>query len=193
MNVNKNFKWSNVLFLLIVALLIIPQTRTPIQVAFQKVKMQLPFFSASAFAKASQEQLTPFNYNLKNSNNETESVAIGNGEVAFINYWATWCPPCIAEMPSIQALYNTYGDRINFLIITQEDPEVVDKFLAKKELKIPVFYPNMQRPELLVERSIPTTFIIDKSGKIIVKELGAIDWNSSEVHIILDAALAETD
>ncbi len=186
----KKFKLKNIFYIILVAVLLIPQTRTPIQVAFNKVKVYL--FSPSAFAKADQTQLQPFTYRLTSLDGRPHTAEIGQGKVTFISYWATWCPPCIAELPSIEKLYKDYGDTIDFVLITQEAPDVVKRFLERKELSIPAVFPQMETPELLYERSIPTNYIIDASGKIIIKEKGAADWNSAEVRETLDRLISET-
>jgi len=179
----KNLTFSNILFAIFIVLLIIPQTRTAIQVTMNKIKVQL--FSPSTLDAEDQTQLEPFSYRLVDLNGSETTSEIGQGKVVFLSYWATWCPPCIAELPSIQELFNDYGDKIDFLLLTNEDPEVVRRFLEKKKYNLPVFIPRMQAPQKLFERSIPTNYIIDKSGKIIIKETGATDWNSKKVRDIL--------
>jgi len=134
MKKQKKFTWQNVLFIVVILLLLIPQTRTPIQVALNKVKVAI--FSPSAFAKADQQQLKPFTYSLTSLDGAPKEVSIGTGKVTFISYWATWCPPCIAELPSIEALYEDYGDKVEFLLITNENPEVVARFMAKKVISL---------------------------------------------------------
>lgn len=180
----KNLKFSNIIFAIFIVLLIIPQTRTAMQVAMNKIKVQL--FSPSTLDAEDQTRLQPFFYQVTDLKSQPKTIEIGHGKITFLSYWATWCPPCIAEMPSIQKLYDDYGDKINFVLLTNEDPEIVRTFLEKKEYDLPVFIPRMQAPEKLYERSIPTNYIIDKNGKIIVKEQGATDWNSKKIREILE-------
>lgn len=180
--------WKNLIFIAAIILVLLPQTRTPIQVALHKVKVAL--FSPSAFAKADQAQVQPFNYVVKSLDGKASEVPVGKGNVTFISYWATWCPPCIAELPSIEALYKDYGDKIDFLLLTNEDPETVEKFFAKKNISLPAVIPVMNAPEILFERSIPTNYLIDREGNIIIKEKGAADWNSESVRAIIDSLLA---
>jgi len=175
---------SNIIFAIFIVLLIIPQTRTAIQVGMNKIKVQL--FSPSTLDVEDQTQLKPFAYQIQDLEGVSSRVEIGHGKVVFLSYWATWCPPCIAELPSIQELYNDYSDQIDFVLLTNEDPEVIQAFLEKKAYNLPVFIPQMQTPEKLYERSIPTNYIIDKKGKIIIKETGATDWNSQKVREVLD-------
>ncbi|MEP0263455.1 TlpA family protein disulfide reductase [Dokdonia sp.] len=184
----KKLTIKNILFLVLIALLIIPQTRKPIQVAVNSLKVQL--FSPSAFAKANQTQLEPFTYQVTSIDGLSRNAKIGQGKVTFISYWATWCPPCIAELPSIEKLYADYGNKVDFILITQEQPDIVRRFLERKQLNIPAVLPQMQTPEQLFERSIPTNYIIDKTGKIVIKEQGAADWNSDSVRKTLDQLLA---
>lgn len=185
----KKPKLSNVLFIAFIALLIIPQTRTIIQVNLQKVLVKVNPFGPKAIAVDEQIQLTPFDYKLQSIEGIYREAPIGKGKVTFISYWATWCPPCIAEMPSIAELYADYGNKVDFLLITQEEPEVVARFLEKKELNVPTVIARMTTPEELKERSIPTNYIIDQKGKIVLKEQGAANWNSDDVRVFLDSLL----
>lgn len=187
MQTKKKFDWKNVLFIILIILLIIPQTRTPIQVVINKIKVAL--LSPSELKAEDQQYLTTFTYKTTTLDGQKGDVVVGNGKVTFISFWATWCPPCIAELPSIAALYKDYGDRIQFLLITNEEPTVVTKFLDKKNLQLPIVNPAMQTPPLLYEETIPTNYIIDKQGRIIVKEKGATDWNSDTIRAIIEGLL----
>ncbi|CAM4335365.1 TlpA family protein disulfide reductase [Zobellia nedashkovskayae] len=178
---------DGVLFVFVL-LLIIPQTRKPIQVALNNLKMQ--FFSPSALEEEDQISLQPFSYQVTTLDGATSSIEVGKEKVSFISYWATWCPPCIAEMPSIQKVYDDYGDSVQFILLTNEEPEVVKEFLNKKQYTLPVYIPRMQAPNELNEKSIPTNFIIDKSGKIVIKETGSTDWNAKKFRQILDELIA---
>ena len=185
----KKPKLGNLLFLLFLALLIIPQTRNPIQVAVNKLKVLI--WSPSELDTEDQSQVQPFSYRLSTLDGSQKTIEIGQGKVIFISYWATWCPPCIAELPSIEKLYMDYGEEIDFLLISDENPETVRKFLKKKQYDLPVYFPQMETPEALFERSIPTNYLLDKTGKIIIKETGAADWDSEQVRGVLDKLVAE--
>ena len=178
---------SNILFFIFLVLLIIPQTRTPIQVAVNKVKLLV--WSPSELDAEDQTQLPPFTYQLTDLKGSESTFAVGQGKATFISYWATWCPPCIAELPSIQKIYADYGDQIDFLLITNEEAEVVNRFLEKKAYEFPVYIPRMAPPEALYDASIPTNYLIDDHGKIIIKETGAADWSSAKVRSILEGLL----
>ncbi len=183
----KRPKLSSLLFAAFMVLLLIPQTRRPIQVVINQAKLWV--WSPSALDMEDQTRLAPFTYLLSDLEGTSQKMNIGKGRVTFISYWATWCPPCIAELPSIDELYSDYGNQVDFILLTQEDPEVVSNFLQKKGLDLPVFIPRMRAPEQLYSRSIPTNYLIDSTGKILIKETGAADWNSTRVRAILDGLL----
>lgn len=106
-------------------------------------------------------------------------------KVIFMNFWATWCPPCIAEMPSMQKLYNDYHDKVQFLFITNETIGEVEKFYLKRGFNFPTYNLNSAIPEKLSSNTIPTTYIIYKN-KIYVNKIGAANWNSDEIRNLLD-------
>ncbi|HEY4650434.1 MAG TPA: TlpA disulfide reductase family protein [Pontibacter sp.] len=106
------------------------------------------------------------------------------GKVVFLNIWATWCPPCIAEMPNIQKLYEKIGsDKIAFVMLSVDEGgmEKVKKFIGKKGYTFPVYMPASQFPEEFYSTAIPTTFIIDPQGQIVAKQEGMADYDTKEV------------
>lgn len=187
----KEQKWSNLIFIIVIGLFIFPTTRKYISVNLNKLVVAFSPFEPSVIAAEEQVQLEPFEYKLESIEGSRLNTTVGKGKVTFINYWATWCPPCIAELPSIERLYADYGNKITFLLITNENPSTVKKFIERKNYNIPAVIPTMNTPEKLYERSIPTTYIIDKKGKIVMKEQGAVDWNSAEVRQLLSQLLQE--
>lgn len=148
--------------------------------------------SGSAMVK-SKLQLTVENYDwqLVDVNGKEFNFGTAKGKVILVNFWATWCPPCIAEMPSLQDLYNDYGDKIEFIFVAQDKTKKVTSFMKRKGYNLPVYYPKSEAPRLLTAKSIPTTYIIDKEGRIIVAQTGAADWNSEEVRKVIDSLLRE--
>ena len=106
------------------------------------------------------------------------------GKVVFINFWATWCPPCKAEMPSIQTLYNKFKDNNNVLFLLVEiegDIEGANKFLQQEELSLPIVYPNSAIPQEWLDGAIPTTVILDKKGNLATREEGMRDYSEKSV------------
>ena len=106
------------------------------------------------------------------------------GKTLFINYWATWCNPCLAEMPAMAELYEEFKDNDNivFLYLSKEDMDVITNYIPKDESlqKLPL-YKVITDDELFKTRGIPTTFIVDKSGEILVEDVGSAAWNDEKV------------
>lgn len=187
----KKLRWSDYVFGVFLLLLLIPQTRKPIQVAVNKVKVMV--WSPSVEGVEDQAQLAPFDYHVLTLEEAPKSIGIAKGKVTFISYWATWCAPCLAELPSIEKLYADYGEQINFVLLTNEESETVKAFLKKRPYILPIFTPRMAPPALLLDKSIPTNYLIDQNGKIISKATGAADWNSKKVRSVIDALLEKTN
>ncbi|SFU38664.1 Thiol-disulfide isomerase or thioredoxin [Pustulibacterium marinum] len=150
-------------------------------------------FSPSIENVEDRKTLSKFDYDFRLQTLNGEQVKFNNfkGNVVIVNFWATWCPPCIAEMPSLQNLYNDYGDKVAFLFISNEESSVIASFLQKHEYDLPV-YQNLQKvPSKLGHSSIPTTYLIDKNGSIVINKTGAADWNSGKTRSLLDELIAE--
>ena len=113
------------------------------------------------------------------------------GKVVFINYWATWCPPCIAEMPMIHKLYLDYNEKLVFLFVTTDSKEKVEKFYGKNDYNFPTYNQLSKAPLQLEVSTIPTTFILDKNGKLALSEFGAVNWNSNSIRELLDKLIEE--
>lgn len=179
--------WSNILLLLFIILLLIPQTRKPLQVGVNR----LISFSPSAVAEDQRQTLKDYHWTLVNMNEEPVNLNQSLGEVVVINIWATWCPPCIAEMPSFQKLYNQYGERIDFYFISSEETEKIQMFLDKKNYRLPVYQPLTQAPHALNSNSLPTTYVISRKGTIVVNKTGAANWNDSGFKDLLEDLIEE--
>ncbi len=132
------------------------------------------------------EKLDDFNWNLVSMKGENLNFASLEGKVILVNFWATWCPPCVAEMPGMQELYEAYGDRVEFVFIARDDHDRVVKFLERKKLDLPVYYERTRPPAVLSSSSLPTTYLIDSEGVVRVDKVGAADWNSKKVRSLLD-------
>ncbi len=183
--VKKN--WGNLLFLIVISLVLIPQTGMPIKVLVNR----LMAFSPSEVSAEETLVLKDYNWKLTSVGGDELDFSESKGRVTLVNLWATWCPPCVAEMPSLQKLYDHYGDKVDFYFVSSETPEKLENFLQKKGYELPVYIESKSPPEILQSRSIPTTYLISKDGKIVISETGAANWNSDKVHNIIEALLLQ--
>jgi thiol-disulfide isomerase/thioredoxin len=185
MNIPKP-KIKNIIFLLVIAVLIIPQTRQPIQVLLHKT---IAFIKPVSVNEDKLTKIPDYNWKLTDKNKAIFNFEDTKGKVVLINFWATWCPPCIAEMPSMQALYNDYSDKIVFLFITNDWYSEIDPFLIKNNYTFKVYRPASGYPEFFNITTIPRTFLIDKEGNVVIDERGAVNWDSNKIRTTIDGLL----
>lgn len=131
------------------------------------------------------------NWQFQNIDGITFTLNDFEDKVVFINLWATWCPPCIAEMPDLQKLYDDYGNKVQFVFISNEASNVVQEFFAKKGFTLPAFMPISQYPANFETKSIPTTFVINKDREIVIHKAGVAKWNSQRIRKVLDVLIAQ--
>lgn len=177
---------SNLFFLLVIAVLLIPQTRKPIQVFLNK---GMALISPSIESKGKLSVLKSYDWKLKDEAGHVFDFEQAKGKVVLINFWATWCPPCIAEMPGLQALYDDYHNQVEFLFVTTERYSEINPFLEKNNYTFKVYRPLNKEPGLFDVPTIPRTFLIDGQGNIIIDESGAANWNSDKVRTTIDGLL----
>lgn len=115
---------------------------------------------------------------IKDLNNQPIDLNQYQGKTIFINFWATWCGPCIKEMPSIKRAKNILKDRnIEFLVASNESVEQIQSFTEKRNLNL--HYVQLQNLEELSIQALPTTFIISPEGKLVFSETGYREWDEA--------------
>jgi thiol-disulfide isomerase/thioredoxin len=134
---------------------------------------------------------TKFDYNfaIKDLDGTTLSFDQYKGKVVFLNLWATWCGPCRYEMPGIQKLYEKAGsDDIVFVMLSIDKPgdlQKVDTYVTRNKYTFPVYMPSGRLTNQLNVPSIPTTFIIDKSGNVAVHHVGSTNYDTEKYRKLL--------
>ncbi|XOF33355.1 MAG: peroxiredoxin family protein [Candidatus Electrothrix sp. YB6] len=120
-------------------------------------------------------------FTLKDVLGRTWTLSELKGQVVFVNFWATWCPPCISEMPSMQNLYETLpNDQFKMLAVLNRDkPANADKFIEDFGIFIPILYDQDNTVGAKYGLTgVPETFIVDKQGIIREKIIGPAEWDS---------------
>jgi len=118
------------------------------------------------------------------------------GKNLFINYWATWCNPCLAEMPYMAELYENYQnqDDLIFLYLSREKLDTIKNYIPKDESlqNLPI-YKIVTDDEFFATSGIPTTFIVNSKGEVVVKDVGSAFWNDESVFKFLDQLIQENE
>ncbi|REC47484.1 TlpA family protein disulfide reductase [Chryseobacterium pennipullorum] len=117
------------------------------------------------------------------------------GKVVFINFWASWCPPCRAEFPSIQKFYEKYRSHPDVAFITvnlDDDPVLGQKYMEEKGFTIPFLRPASAVPKTLYDGTLPTTVVLDKKGKIRLHHKGLADYSKDSFYTDIDVLVKET-
>jgi len=125
----------------------------------------------------------------EDENGKTINLSDLKGKVVFINFWATWCPPCVAEMPSIYKLSEKFKDKSNvvFMMVDMDaDMKKSKKFFQKNGYNLKVYIPASQISPDYFSGALPTTLLFDKSGKLVFKHEGVADYSNTEFEKFLD-------
>ena len=166
--------------LMVVALLILGC----VQPADSPVEIELP---SEPLKWLAEEERPPLDLSGTFLNLEGEEVSLldpdAEGNVVFLNLWATWCGPCLAEMPAMASLYQQLsGTGFSMVAVSEEDPETVREFLADSPYPFKIL---MDPENVLGNRfaviAIPSTFIIDREGRLALRQTGAYHWDAAEV------------
>jgi thiol-disulfide isomerase/thioredoxin len=182
-------KAGDIIFWILIILFLIPGPRKVIMTTLNRAVLHLK--APRIMNEEKQEQLTDMDYYWTLAWSENQPYYFSNlrFKVVVLNFWATWCPPCVAEMPEFQSLYRKYGDRVAFLMVTNDKPEAVEAFIKKNHYQFPVLYLAENPPKPLSFSALPTTFIISKEGRVVTKKTGAANWDSKAMEKILDELL----
>ena len=139
------------------------------------------------------ENVSSIDFTLQDLDGNKVSLKDYRGKALMLNFWATWCPPCRREMPSMEKLYSIIDkDKIDILAVNiQEKKNTVSDFISKNNYTFPVLVDEEGKAASIYQiRSIPTTFIIDKKGYLRAMLTGSREWDEKDI-ISIFSKLAE--
>lgn len=131
---------------------------------------------------------------LKNEEGKIIDTSALQNKVVFINFWASWCPPCRAEFPSVQKLYDRYKSNPDMVFLTvnlDDTPAPGKSYLKEKGFTVPFLTPAGNIPDALYSGSLPTTVVLDKKGEIRLRHKGVADYSKDSFYKQIDELLKE--
>lgn len=145
--------------------------------------MEIGLFKPTIENKHSAVNVDLASIKFKDSKGNTVTLADLKGKIIFLNFWATWCPPCLAEMPSINKFYEQFKDdkEVVFLMIDADgDFPKAQAYLDRKKYKFSVYTFASDLPKTIFKGSLPTTVVFDKQGRIAMNGEGAANYASAK-------------
>lgn len=181
----------NVVMVLIAIILIVsPQAKALVIMGI--LKLGLMRAPTESITPASKTAVPALNIVLRSANGEILQTGRQQGKVLIVNFWATWCPPCIAEMPSINKMYRHYQNNAGIMVL----PVDVDgnfsrslAFMKEHNYNLTPYQVAADLPVGLFSGSIPTTLIINKHGQIVARHEGPADYSDKAFYDYLDKLL----
>jgi len=178
---NRKNIFNGILIVLFLVLLFVP----PAKALVLEGLMKIGFFRPDTTVADKQVNAAGDLSGIKFKDIDGKVIDLGDlkGKVVFLNFWATWCPPCLAEMPGVNALYEKFKDDKDVVfILVDADSQLpkAQKFMDKKGYQLPVYAVDSEIPEVLFKGSLPTTVVFDKAGRISYNEAGAANYADSK-------------
>lgn len=153
----------------------------------QQVFLKTGVMNASELDESDYEK-ADLNFKLRNKDGDIIDINDLKGQTVFINIWATWCPPCVAEMPSINSLREKLKDdpNIHFLMISEDrDLNTALNWVDKKGFDLPIYKMASKLPDMYETGYVPSTFVISPEGKIVVRHTGLANYDTRRFRKLL--------
>lgn len=136
-------------------------------------------------------RITTYDWKLKRADWSFFNFKEAQSEVVFINFWATWNLPSRAQLDDIQKLYDRYGSKMKFYIITNEERELPEEMMGRKGYTFPVTYRIVDEPAPLKVLKEGGSYLLDRNGNIVVHQNAISDWDNDVVYDLIDKLLRE--
>ncbi len=181
---NKNIWKGRIINLLFFGLVLFFLVSTPAKSWLLRQMIRTGLFSAKIEkVKDPNNSYTVMPLTYSGANGATNSTENMKGKVVFINFWASWCPPCRAEMPSVNELYLQLKDDPGFVFIfinMDDQIKTAREYLADHSYSIPIHRPEGFIPTDFYSGTLPTTIVLDKHGNIVMKHTGMANYSADK-------------
>lgn len=194
-NKTKNSLIKNAVFVAVIAVLFITGAHTEVLAFVQRGILQTGLMNPKVEQPAGYQshhmddsslpeikEKADLNLRLVDAQGKTMSLEDFQGKAIFLNVWATWCPPCIAEMPGINELYKDVKDQnVEFVMLSVDEDfgKAVD-FRENKNFEFNIYQLGGPMPSMYASRAIPTTYVIDAEGNLVLTHKGMGDFDTKE-------------
>ncbi|WP_426489611.1 TlpA family protein disulfide reductase [Hymenobacter sp. 102] len=130
----------------------------------------------------------PHALTLRGLNGSTLNLRELRGKAVLVNLWASWCPPCVAEMPGLQRLYERVDkDKVAFVLISlDENPAKAQRLVQRRGYTMPVYFPTAALPAPFDTESIPTTVLLGPDGRVAARHEGMADYDTPAFQAALE-------
>lgn len=171
------------IFVAIIAILYFTGLHTEVAAFAQRAVLATGLITPETELDKKEKSTIDYNFEIKSMDGKIVKLSQFKDKVIFINLWATWCPPCRAEMPSIQSLYDKMKDNEDIVFVMLSLDKAghegkINKFIDKKSFDFPVYLPATEVPDVLRSSSIPTTFVVARNGDIVSKKVGMAKYDT---------------
>ena len=179
----KKFKISKelrdwIIILIVIGVLRFTGWHVPVISLFQRALVATNLVQPN---RVEEEINASFNLVLEDSENNRIPLSEFKGQVIFMNFWATWCPPCLAEMPGIHQLYLELKDEVVFVMISKDrDFEKAKKWIRSKDYEFPVYFIRSPIPQVYQSDVIPATYVISRDEKVKVQNFGLASYDTEK-------------
>ncbi len=173
-------EWSVILSIILI--LYTTGLHVPVIGRLQRVLLWTGLMKPDIEQTDSNSRKARYNMPLLTLDDEPTSLQAFEGKTIFLNFWATWCPPCIAEMPNIEKLYQSMSaeqDIVFVMVSLDEDHEKARRYIARNEYSMPVYFLNGTKPGVYSSTVVPTTYVISPEGNIVTERKGMAHYNTS--------------
>jgi len=121
-------------------------------------------------------------------------LAKRKGKIFIVHFWATWCPPCVEEIPALSRFWDKYRTREDvelYAVSVDKDWKTIDDFMAKNPSTIPLFHdPGAATAKRFGTTQYPETYIINDKGRVLFRVQGAVDWSNADVRARIEQLIA---
>jgi len=179
------------LILGVIAVLYFSGLHTEVIGTLQRGLLWTGIFHADTEIPVQQQQVADYDLSLRTFDGKYLSLKEYRGKTIFLNFWASWCPPCVAEMPSIQSLYDKVASKdIRFVMVSvDQEKKAAEAFIRKHNFTFPVYQIVGRLPEVYSSNTIPTTFVVSPEGKIVAKRKGMARYDTKKFRTFLQSQI----